>query len=149
MTACFLSIFLNSLRIYSIKNCTTSINPISKFTILDFVLVLNVPSAADVGEFPPIEDVPQMTEFILFFISNRGKNLFVTLALSATAEPSFSATGRLKTWLQSSMDKLPLSTLLFYICTRTSIPTVLQSRHHLLKTTASVSRVFWKESFTM
>jgi len=75
----------------------------------------------------PIHACPKKRIFFyLFYFSFNGRNLLAILALSATAEQSFSAMRRLKTWLISSMDKLALITLLFYMCTRTSTLTVLQ-----------------------
>lgn len=81
----------------------------------------NFRSAADVGKFLQ-KCMPRERFFFLFFLN--GRNLLAIPALSATAEQSFSATRRRKTWLRYSVDKLALITLLFYMCTRTSTLTV-------------------------
>lgn len=104
----------------------------------------NIGSVADVVNSSETHAWCEGIHFILF---ERGRNLPAALALSATAEQSFSATKRLKTWLWSSTDKLALITLLFYMCTRTSTLTVLQSSHHLAKTTVNIFKFL--EPFAM
>lgn len=78
--------------------------------------------------------------FFFFFLN--GRNLLAVPALSATAEQSFRATRRRKTWLRRSVDELALITLLFYMRTRPSTLTV-QSKAAICWKQLSALSSFW------